>query len=456
MAKRVFCVLLVMVFALAMAAPSHAQDEGLALEVMALLADGSYVALFEQSNEPMRQVLKSAEGFQAVWQGILLQYGKYQGAAIKGLQEVQGKQLHYVEARFELANLTFGISFEPNGNLAGLQILEVHPVNGEQEDAGLRLLLRKGAPDETEAVLLMPQGEGPFPVVILMHGSGPSDKNESAYGMAPFRDLADGLAERGIASLRYDKYTLAHRDLLLSDPAILASFTMQEEYVNDAAAAWELLSGDKRFSGIFLLGHSQGAYAVPRVAAGLPEGAFNGLILLAGSPLSITKLFDRQSRDQLTQANLSPEENAKAVAQLDEENEKLSRLDEMEEEELKGTAFYGSMSGWYLADERAWAPVPLLMGMDIPLLLVQGGKDWQVKPEEGIRLWQEMLKLPEGSQESGLLVPRPNTDTLLYPNMTHLLFDMQGPSSESAADYAEPHPVSEVLLDDLAGWVKGR
>jgi dienelactone hydrolase len=463
MFKRVFCAMLAMVLAASLAVPSLAQEEVQGLEVMAQLATEGYDALFERSNEPMRQALKSAEGFKAVWQGLLLQYGKYEGAGSKGSEEVQGYQLYYVEARFERAILTFGISFDLNKALAGLRILDVQLVESMEEDVGQRLLLRPGAHDETEAVLVLPQGDGPFPVVILVHGSGPNDKNESAFGMAPFRDLANGLAKRGIATLRYDKYTLAHSELLMNDSVMLASFTMNEEYVNDAAAAWELLSGNVRFSGIFLLGHSQGAYAVPRVAAGLPKGAFKGLILLAGSPLSITALIDRQSRDHLAQANLDPEQFAQAEEQLDVEKEKLIRLDDMGEEELKGTAFYGNLSGWYLADERAWAPVPLLTGMDTPLLIVQGGKDWQVKPEEGIHLWQQMLNqpneqaaLPGGTAVSGQPFPRPNTDYLLYPDMTHLLFDLQGPSSGSAADYAEPHSVSESLLDGLAGWVKSR
>ena len=463
MKKRFLSILLALVLAFALAIPSLAREADQGLEVMSMLSTEQYEGLFEQSNEPMRQALTSAEGYRAVWQGLLLQYGKYEGAESKGVQAIGGYTVHQVSARFERALIVFGVSFDREEGLAGLQILEVQPVEEAKEDAGQRLLLRPGAPDETEAFLVMPEGSGPFPVVILIQGSGPNDKDESDYGMAPFRDLAEGFSMRGIATLRYDKYTLAHRGLLMSDKALMASFTMKEEYVNDALAAWELLSGDERFSGVFLLGHSQGAYAVPRVAAELPEGALNGMILLAGSPLSLTALIDRQSRDQLAGANLTPEQFSAAEAQLNAEQERLMIIEQMGEEELKETLFYGSLSGWYLADEHAWAPVPLLMGMDLPLLVVQGGKDWQVKPEEGIQLWQKMLvmpgeqaALPDGSEDPGKLITRPETDYLLYPDMTHLLFDLPGPSSGGAADYLEPYPASEVLLDDLADWIKVR
>ena len=70
--------------------------------------------------------------------------------------------------------------------------------------------LRAGEDDATNGILTLPEGEGPFPAVVMVHGSGPSDMDESAYACAPFRDIAHGLARLGVASIRYDKYTYAH------------------------------------------------------------------------------------------------------------------------------------------------------------------------------------------------------------------------------------------------------
>ncbi|HSK68182.1 MAG TPA: alpha/beta fold hydrolase, partial [Candidatus Limnocylindria bacterium] len=257
---------------------------------------------------------------------------------------------------------------------------------------------------------------------------------------APFRDLAQGLAARGVATLRYDKYTLAHRDLLAADPARAASFTMQEEYVDDALAAFRALAEDARFSGTFLLGHSQGASAAPRVASELPEGSVRGIILLAGTPLSIADLMYRQNMDALAAMNLPAEQDAQVRAQLDAERAKQAAVGGMTEAELKSTYLYGALSGWYLKDEAEHAPAPLLKNMDVPLLVVQGGKDWQVKPDEGMDLWREALA-------------ENNAQFLTFPDMTHFLFDLEGPSAGSAADYLQPRPVSEALMDALAEWV---
>ncbi len=445
--RRLSLILLALILLMAMICPATAQGSDLGTEVLTLLADEKFAELFERSSDQMRQAVKSAEGYQAIWQGLLLQFGAYQGAEGTGNQEADGYDRYQVDARFERAVVTVVISFDQKGSLAGLVVLNVQtPKPADRDtDKGERLLLRPGAEDETEAVLVIPQDPGPCPVLILMQGSGPNDKNESAYGMTPFLDLAEGLSKRGIATLRYDKYTLEHRDMLAKDADLLASFTMREEYVNDALAAWQTLSVDERFSDVFLLGHSQGAYAVPRVAAQLPKQAFRGLILLAGSPLPITALIDRQNRDAIASAFLTSGQITQALANLDAEKERLGMLGGMGEKELKAALFYGSLSGWYLKDEHEWAPAELLNQMKTPVLIIQGAKDWQVKPEEGIQLWQEWLILSDKA--------RPDTDYLLYPDMTHLLFDLPGPSSGSAEDYAIPYPVSERLMDDLAGWI---
>ncbi len=439
--RRRLVIALAALLSVTLALPGLAAAPGPGVGILTQLAAGDYAAVFDASDAAMQGALVNAEGVGAMWRGILLQFGKYEGAQELAAQEAGGYTTYAAQATFARAQAQFAVVFDAEGKLAGLQVLGVTPREQPQpEPQGETVALRPGAADETKATLFLPEGEGPFPVVILLSGSGPNDKDESAYGMAPFRDLAEGLAASGVGTLRYDKYTLAHKDILAADPERLSSFTMREEYVDDAAAAYAAISPDPRVSGVFLLGHSQGAYAAPRAAAALPDRAAKGVILLSGTPLSIAAIIDRQNRDELARMNLTPVQSAEVTARLDAEQEKITALEGMTEQQLKTTFLFGTLSGWYLRDERENAPAEVLAQLGVPVLVIQGGKDWQVKPEEGILLWRGAL--------AGV-----DAEFVEFPNMTHFLFDLEGPSQGSAADYLNPKPVSEALMDALAEWI---
>src|SRR5262249_49102198 len=84
---------------------------------------------------------------------------------------------------------------------------------------------------ELPGTLLLPKGRGPFPAVVFVHGSGPNDREEAVGGTRVSRDLADGLADRGIASLRYEKRTKARPE------DYRGAYTVDDETTDDAVAA---------------------------------------------------------------------------------------------------------------------------------------------------------------------------------------------------------------------------
>src|SRR5262249_23144105 len=130
---------------------------------------------------------------------------------------------------------------------------------------------------------------GPFPAVVLVHGSGPNDRDETILGNKPFRDLAGGLASQGIAVLRYEKRTRAHAaKLAVKTP------TLDEEVTDDAVAAGKLLRRTKDVDPkrVFVLGHSLGATMAPRIGERDPDIA--GLIVLAGATRPLEDLILEQ------------------------------------------------------------------------------------------------------------------------------------------------------------------
>ncbi len=127
------------------------------------------------------------------------------------------------------------------------------------------------------------KGTPPLPAALFIGGSGPNDRDESVSNAKPFRDLANGLAKYGIASLRYDKRAFVHPELL-QDPE---RATVEDEVLVDAVAALQLLHQRPEVdpARIFVIGHSLGALLAPEVAK--RAGGVAGLVLLAapGRPL---------------------------------------------------------------------------------------------------------------------------------------------------------------------------
>ena len=116
----------------------------------------------------------------------------------------------------------------------------------------------------------------------------------------------------------------------------------------------------------------------------------------------------------------------------------------MPAEELQKQTFFG-INAYYQADEMSVDAAQTAVDLDLPLFIAQGEKDWQVRPADGVEAWQ--AKLPQ------------DFDAVykLYPDMTHMLFDLQGTPTGTAADYmAADARVSEALIEDIAAWIAAR
>ena len=182
----------------------------------------------------------------------------------------------------------------------------------------------------------------PVPAVVLVHGSGPSDMDETVMKLTPFKDLAQGLAERGIASLRYDKRSFAHARKMAK-----ADVTVKEETIDDALLAADVLKNEPHINRdrVFLLGHSMGAMLAPRIDA---EGAdVKGLILMAGTPYRLEEVVLRQ----LKQANGSnPLLNWFVGQEYRVMAKKFSGLYRMSDDEAKKKKFAGNLSLYYFKE----------------------------------------------------------------------------------------------------------
>jgi pimeloyl-ACP methyl ester carboxylesterase len=253
--------------------------------------------------------------------------------------------------------------------------------------------------------LSIPKGDGPFPAVVLITGSGPQDRDETLLGHKPFLVLADDLTRRGIAVLRVDD-----RGVGGSSGSILSSTS--EDFAGDALAGVAFLKTHPKIDAakIGLAGHSEGGLIAPIAAARRDDVAF--IVLMAGTGLPGTDILRLQSRliasamgasekalaqqAALLEATFTvlaeESDNDKAEERLKEATRKLlagltdeekKSLDEQTDEESIGAQLTQMVTPWFRYF-LTYDPRPTLAKVKCPVLAINGEKDLQVPPKENL------------------------------------------------------------------------
>ena len=173
----------------------------------------------------------SEEQLLAAWDGQVAALGAFQKAEEATVQSQDGQTTVSILCQHEKGSQLFVCTFDTEGWLIGIWLRNVStPIENNQWNlpdgvTELDVVLGEGTEMELQGKLTLPMGDGPFPAVILVHGSGSTDMDETVGSNKPFRDLAYGLAERGIAVLRYDKSSYTHPEAFTG-----TEFTVDDEY----------------------------------------------------------------------------------------------------------------------------------------------------------------------------------------------------------------------------------
>jgi uncharacterized protein len=277
--------------------------------------------------------------------------------------------------------------------------------------------------------LSLPPGDGPFPAVVLVHGSGPHGRDQSIGPNHVFRELAHGLAVRGIAALRYDKRSYAHPDDGLA--------TIDDETVDDAVAAVGALQADPTIdaSRVFVLGHSLGAMMTPRILQQAPLAA--GGVMMAAPARPLHDIVPEQIAYLVDLDGERSAEEAQALAEAQAAAEAVRALAD------GGPAdnLLLGLPATYWRSLLEYDQIAVAASLAQPLLILQGGRDYQVTPAEFL-LWQQRL----GNEERVVLQ--------VYPRLNHLFAAGDGPSRPE--EYFRETPLDAAPIDDIAGWIHGR
>ena len=186
----------------------------------------------------------------------------------------------------------------------------------------------------------------PVPAVVFVHGSGSSNMDEKVGQLTPFKDLAEGLANKGIASIRYDKRSFAHGLKMVRDKSTI--ITVKEETIDDAILATELLRNDARIDSdkIFIIGHSMGGMLAPRIDA--EGGNYKGLIIMSGTPRNLEEVMLDQN--DAAMESLNPLVKKLALKQVEQLKYTFEHLYDISDEEAKRRKFAGGTTLYYLKE----------------------------------------------------------------------------------------------------------
>ncbi len=260
---------------------------------------------------------------------------------------------------------------------------------------------------------------------MLVHGSGPHDRDETIGPNKPFAEIAHALAASGIATLRYDKRTYAFRTSI-----DIKTFTLDQEVTDDAVAALTFAATQPEVDPAreFLLGHSLGGTMAPYIAQRYPK--LKGVIIMAGGARPIDQIIADQVRVQLKSEGKSDAEIQEALAK---QQERFGHIRTAPADEM-----IAGVSAGYWRDWLARDPAKILKSLPQPALVLQGGSDLQVSVKD-----YDLLK--------AAIAGKPGCEAKLFPNLTHMF--SVAPLNQTFDDVRKPSHVDPEVTKTIADWI---
>ena len=373
-----------------------------------------------------------------VWDDLIAKSGAYKLQTSTRSEEKSGYKIIVVTGEFEKATMEINVVFDKEKKIAGMFFT---PVRKEYESPGYVKQNSFREQDVTvgsgewalSGTLTLPGGTGPFPAVVLVHGSGANDRDETIGQTKVFRDLAGGLASRGIAVLRYEKRSLQHAGKF----NVLPRFTVKEEVLDDAAAAIDLLRNSKGIDPkkIFVIGHSLGGMLVPRLGKLKPEVA--GLIAMAGPARPLEDIILEQTIYLSSfDGNISKAEQE----EIDTTKKRIQTVKNFKAADAASAAFvYGAPAAYWLDLQGYDPPKAAALLKQQRLLILQGERDYQVTMVD-FGAWKKALS------------SNANVAFKSYPGLNHHF--VEGKEKSIPAEYDTPGHVAEIVINDIAAWIK--
>ncbi len=433
--------------------PGDAEQAGthdirnLANEFVSSLEKGNYTQAAALFDATMKGAMPPAN-LEEAWGALVARNGPLLRKAGVRTERWQQYDLVFVRCEFERSALDIKVVFDGAQQISGLWFVPSLSADEYSKQTGT---IKENTSHEhfTERDVIVGSGElalpgtltlplrgGPFPAAVLVHGSGPNDRDETIGPNKPFRDIAWGLAERGIAVLRYEKRTKEHGGKL---GPFIDGLTVQEETIDDVLSAVSLLRRTERVDaeGIFVIGHSLGGMLVPRI--GVQDPGIAGFVIMAGA----TRPLEDMIVEQVTYIygiDGAISETERAYIALLKAQASAVKDPGLSADTPPGNLPPGTRAAYWL-DLRGYRPHVEANRLSRPILILQGGRDYQVTKED-FGKWKEALSR------------KGNVEFRLYPALNHLFISGKGPCTPE--EYSRPGQVESAVIDDISAWIVNR
>ncbi|WGS65933.1 alpha/beta fold hydrolase [Marinitoga aeolica] len=376
----------------------------------------------DMSIEIMKKQLPESK-LKQTWETIEKAYGNFQGIEKIDFTKNGEYEVYIITSKFEKTKLSIIISVDKNGKIAGLFFNQAknytYNIPSYADTSKFKEIdITLGEKWKLNGKLTVPNGKGPFSAVILIHGSGPNDMDETIGPNKPFRDLAYGLSTNGIVVLRYDKRTKIYGNKM-------KNITLNDEVFEDVNYAIDYLKKLNYVDKIYILGHSLGGYLAPYIAKN--NDNISGIILMAAPARALEDL----SIEQLQYLKkFEDAENIKVYDILIEQLKKIKNNELDDNVNVLGAPVY------YYKELREYMPTKYLPDLNLPILILQGKRDYQVTEKD-----YDILKKYTKKEQSKL-----------YDDLNHLF--IKGEGDPNPYEYYSEGHVDKKVIKDIVDWIK--
>lgn len=403
----------------------------IALKLLNLIQAHKFAKALENGTSTTK-LLVSPSTLEKAFKDIQTSQGQLASFTAAGVEGVGSKRVVKVLLKFEKGDLLAVVVVDDKGLIAGFRLKPVKDIPSTWKNPGYAKsnlfeeenIKITGEGVEVGATLSIPKSK-PLAGVVFLAGSGPTDRDSTLGPNKPLKDLAWGLASNGIAVARWDK--LSAETSKLSDEGI----TLEKEYLPYAVAAIEALREKLAGSGIpiFVLG----AMVVPIIANA--DSEIKGVVMLSAAGGKMYNSALRQMKYLVSLNHDPPFATQEYVDLLSKQVAVIESPDfNTKSEELP----FGAPRSYWLS-VKEYDQVAEVKKLDIPVRILQPGRDYQVTVEDDLVMWKDGL------------MGKGNIETKVYERLNHLFMAGEGPSTPE--DYAMEGNVDEAVIVDICEWI---
>lgn len=390
----------------------------------------------EQAHNMLSESLKdkiSATQMGSLWNQLTAKVGDFKNRT--AWEDVKNPTIKAYYCTIQFANLSLrcNASFDAEGRADGINFVPAPSTPQKQENTKFKETPIKVITGKFQmpGTFCVPTGKTNVAVVVFASGSGPNDADETIGPNKVFRDIAYGLAENGIASIRFDKRTRVYGGNCFSEGEEL---NYEQEYLQDIHSAIELVKKDSsvNVNRIFLLGHSMGANVAPLLAKLNKD--LKGIIMLSGNARPFEELVLSQMKYIMSVDTTQIKQTD--IIQIEKQIANLKNIGKRKYDVELGLPLGLPLSYWkYIAN---YNHLKTAKSLKCPILIMQGERDYQVTTDD-FSLWQKTLEKNK------------NVSFKLYPKLNHIYSEGVGKSVPS--DYLKAIPVANYVISDISEWI---